>query len=73
MLAAASVAGFATRLWMLGDKSLWLDEAFSWKMARFPVPDMIRGTASDVHPPLLYLILHYWLDQYLNLHGDGAF
>ncbi len=18
------------------------------------------------------LILHYWLDQYLNLHGDGA-
>lgn len=38
-------------------RELWYDEAFSVCMARCSFADMVSYTASDVHPPLYYLIL----------------
>lgn len=38
-------------------RELWYDEAFSVCMTRCSFADMISYTASDVHPPLYYLIL----------------
>lgn len=37
--------------------SVVLDEAYSIHLVRGSVSDIIRGAASDVHPPLYYLIL----------------
>ncbi|HXK33506.1 MAG TPA: glycosyltransferase family 39 protein, partial [Dehalococcoidia bacterium] len=59
MLIAA--AGFVTRLWGLGDKSLWLDEAFTWAMTRLAAGDIISAARDqDIHPPAHYLLLRFW-------------
>lgn len=54
--------GTVVRLVNLGSDSIWLDEAYSIQFARLPVPQLLAETAaSDVHPPLYYLLLHYWI------------
>jgi len=55
------LAGFALRLFQLGTQSLWYDESVSLFIARQSVPELLAHTAGDVHPPLYYLLLHYWL------------
>jgi hypothetical protein len=37
------------------DNDFWGDEAFTIRLAKMSVPDMLRATAQDVHPPLFYL------------------
>ncbi|MBI3286892.1 MAG: glycosyltransferase family 39 protein, partial [Chloroflexi bacterium] len=61
-LAAIFSLGIALRLFRLGDQSLWLDEAFSVTLSRKPVLEMLRLIVlSDSHPPLYYLLLHFWM------------
>lgn len=60
------VLALLLRLYDIGDKSIWLDEAWSWRAARLPLSDMIDWTAQDKHPPLYYGLLHFWID----LFGD---
>lgn len=50
----------ALRLHRLGDANVWWDEGFGVWLARMSVPDAIIRTAYDVHPPLYYVLLHYW-------------
>jgi mannosyltransferase len=54
------------RLWNLGGESAWIDEAYSIELAKHSVLDILKGTAADQHPPLYYLLLHFWL-----LFGSG--
>jgi uncharacterized membrane protein len=50
------------RIINLGAESLWLDEASSVALAHLPLAGIIDLVArEDVHPPLYYLILHYWV------------
>ena len=62
LLALFGVLGvaLALRLWGLGRESLWLDEATSLKLARMPVATLVAWTAQDIHPPLYYVLLHFW-------------
>jgi mannosyltransferase len=46
---------------------LWLDEALSVNIARLPVGDLLDALRHDGHPPLYYLLLHYWME----LFGEG--
>lgn len=55
-LAAIFETGIILRFWELGRAQLWYDEAFTLLAARLDIPGLIRATASDVHPPLHYLI-----------------
>lgn len=48
------------RSYHLTDRSLWFDEAFSWRLVQFPVTEMIQRDAADVHPPLYYILLKGW-------------
>lgn len=59
------------RLWGITSQTLWIDELFSWKLARFPVSELLErcATESTVHPPLYFLILHGWM-KWL---GDSEF
>lgn len=60
--------GAVLRLVNLGSDSVWLDEAYSIQFAHLPLPELLSETASsDVHPPLYYLLLHYWV----KLFGDS--
>jgi uncharacterized membrane protein len=52
----------ALRLYLIEDKSLWLDEAFSVWMGRQPLGPMWRYVVQlDQHPPLYYTLLHFWM------------
>lgn len=60
-LIVITLIGFLIRLVDLGTKSFWFDEAFSFFIAKQPLPQLIIATASDNHPPLYYLLLHFWM------------
>ena len=58
------------RVLLLGNKGLWLDETFSVWLANHSVVDMLQWIARiDQHPPLYYLLLHYWI----ALNGDTPY
>ena len=61
LVAITSLGGFL-RLYHIGSKGLWLDEAFSVWMGRQPVGEMLGWLVRiDQHPPLYYLLLHFWM------------
>ncbi len=62
-----TLGGFL-RFYQIGDKGLWLDEAFSVWMGWQPVREMFGWLVSiDQHPPLYYTLLHFWM-----IPGDDA-
>jgi len=62
LMLALVVVGGIFRLFLLPDKSIWLDEAFSITLSKhslFQVLSLIVQT--DTHPPLYYLLLKFWM------------
>ena len=60
-LLAVTLLAFGLRLYYLTDANVWYDEGLSVWAARQPIVDMARWTATDVHPPLYFALLHFWL------------
>ncbi|MCJ7666815.1 MAG: glycosyltransferase family 39 protein [Anaerolineae bacterium] len=60
---------FLLRLYRLDHQSLWYDEGFSVYLARMSLSEITARTASDIHPPLYYYLLHLWLGPF----GDSEF
>ena len=60
-LATLVVIGVVVRLWNINKASIWHDEGYTMMLAPMGPIEIIERTARDVHPPLYYLILHYWL------------
>ena len=48
------------RFYQLGTQSIWMDEGFSIWFAKMNLHGIIAATARDTHPPLYYMLLHYW-------------
>jgi len=68
LLAITALGGFL-RLYQIGSKGLWLDEAFSVWLGWQPVGQMLSWLIRiDQHPPLYYLLLHVWM----HLGDDAA-
>ncbi|HEX8922488.1 MAG TPA: glycosyltransferase family 39 protein [Pyrinomonadaceae bacterium] len=59
--------GASLRMYELDADSFWLDEASSIKFSHDSLSDIVETTAKDVHPPLYYFALHYWM----KLFGDS--
>ena len=55
------LCAFALRFYRLGVSSLWYDETVSTFLARQDLIDLTRHTAGDIHPPLYYYLLHFWI------------
>lgn len=57
------VAGGAfLRLFLIANKSIWLDEAFSIVISQRSLLDVLHMVVkTDTHPPLYYLLLKIWL------------
>jgi 4-amino-4-deoxy-L-arabinose transferase-like glycosyltransferase len=51
---------FVLRVYRLGDKSVWWDEGLAAWAARQSPGEIAQWTASDVHPPLYFWLLHFW-------------
>ena len=67
-LATVTILAFVVRFHGITLPAIWYDEAFSVLLARHEPWQIWSLTARDVHPPLYYLVLHYWIAWF----GDGA-
>lgn len=61
--------GLFVRIYNLGSESFWLDEGFSIMLGKLSLSKIVEATSHDFHPPLYYVILHFWI----NLFGDSEF
>jgi uncharacterized membrane protein len=50
------------------NKGIWTDEAFSLTIIKNSYYEIIKQTANDVHPPLYYFILKFFVDILLKLN-----
>ncbi|HOT93053.1 MAG TPA: glycosyltransferase family 39 protein [Anaerolineae bacterium] len=67
LLILITLIGGGLRVLLLDHQGMWLDETFSVWLANRGVGDLLRWVARiDQHPPLYYLLLHYWI----ALNGD---
>jgi mannosyltransferase len=60
------VAAMALRCQGLAARSLWFDEAFTWRLVSFSWTEMCQRISEDNSPPLYYLLLKAWM----GLFGD---
>lgn len=58
LVGVSLVAGVALRF--VASTPLWLDEALTANLAELPPGELLEALRSDGHPPLYYLLLHYW-------------
>lgn len=67
-LTALTLLALGLRLARLPFQPLWWDEGWSLYFATTDVPNLLRLTAVDIHPPFYYLLLHLWI----RLFGPGV-
>ncbi len=69
MGAVAIVATFL-RFYLIDEKAIWMDEAFSLWVARHGLTEIWRWLIRiDQHPPLYYSLLHVWIGLFGDLQG----
>ena len=65
LILLTTLLGGFLRVLMLRTKGMWLDETFSIWLANHTVAEMLQWIAKiDQHPPLYYLLLHYWIARF---------
>ncbi len=62
MIVLIVLFGCFLRLYKIGSKSLWLDEAYSVYITKLPLFEMLSQIIkADIHPPFYNLLLHFWI------------
>lgn len=64
ILAGIVVLGLGLRAAAVSPRSIWFDEAFTWRIAQFPIGELVRRTAADNSPPLHFLLLRGWMGAF---------
>jgi hypothetical protein len=65
-----TLIGGGLRVLLLDKNGMWLDETFSVWLANHNLTEMLQWTVKiDQHPPLYYLLLHFWI----ALNGDTPY
>ena len=57
----AVITGAIVRFKNIARASIWHDEGYTMMLSPRSPAQIIAGTARDVHPPLYYEILHFWM------------
>jgi mannosyltransferase len=60
-LFVAIAIAFLFRVYKLDAQSLWNDEGTSVALASRSLEAIVNGAAQDIHPPLYYFLLHFWI------------
>ncbi|MGD8735923.1 MAG: hypothetical protein PVJ85_04125, partial [Anaerolineae bacterium] len=68
LVLALILVALGLRLARLSFQPLWWDEGWSVYFASSELRTIFELTAVDIHPPLYYVLLHYWT-QFL---GSGV-
>lgn len=61
LILAVTFLGAILRIYQLGTESVWLDEATTYLMSSNTLYGIYETTKSDVHPPLYYFVVHFFL------------
>ncbi len=61
VLLAGLVTAFGLRVYALGGQSLWNDEGTSVALSALNLQAIVDGAAKDIHVPLYYFLLHFWM------------
>lgn len=61
LLASILILGTFLRFLNIAKSSIWHDEGFTMMLAPQSPAQIVARTARDVHPPLYYITLHYWM------------
>src|SRR5262245_26116300 len=73
LLGMVVVGGMALRLYGITERSIWFDEAASWRTVQFPWREMFTRVAADNHLPLYFILLKLWTgafgDSLLAMRG----
>lgn len=65
-----ALMGGVLRVLLLDNKGMWLDETFSVWLASHSVVEILQWVVKiDQHPPLYYILLHYWI----AFNGDSPY
>ena len=57
MLYVYAIILFIMNFIRIFDNSFWGDEGYSIQLAKMTIPNMLKATAADVHPPMHYLLM----------------
>lgn len=68
VLLTCLVLALSVRFYSIDLNPIWYDEAFGIRVARQAPAQILALAGKDNHPPLYYLILHYWIHWF----GDSA-
>jgi hypothetical protein len=60
-LACILLLAAAARFYRIDAQSLWSDEGSSVAQALRDIPAIVANAARDIHPPLYYILLHFWV------------
>jgi len=52
---------FALRVYRLEGQSAWHDETYCVLIAEQPLAQVVAAQTQDIHPPLYFVLLHFWL------------
>ncbi len=61
ILGAVALVALSLRCYRLDGQSLWADEGNSAALATRSMAAITRDAARDIHPPLYYYLLHFWV------------
>jgi mannosyltransferase len=65
-LVGISALALALRLFRLDFQSFWSDEIGSLAMAGATLAESLERVGADVHPPLYFVLLHFWVALFGN-------
>jgi len=66
ILGAIILLALCLRCYRLDGQSLWADEGNSAALAARNLATITRDAAQDIHPPLYYYLLHFWVRVFGN-------
>ncbi|WP_333786707.1 glycosyltransferase family 39 protein [Methanomethylovorans sp.] len=61
LILAITFIGAFLRIYQLGTESVWLDEATTYFLSSDTLFGIYEATKNDVHPPLYYFVVHFFL------------
>lgn len=56
-----ALLAFALRAYRIDWQSIWVDENFTIFLSSQDIASITRITSGDVHPPLYYYMVHFWI------------
>ena len=66
-ITAIVALGALVRVWNIGERDLWLDEALSVLYAGLPLDTLVELRRTGTNPPLYHIVLGWWVRAF----GDG--